>query len=50
MEDKEKKEEMNLDISVQELIARLAEDESWEPDPEYRKKAIGMLMQKLSSC
>lgn len=41
----------NEDYSVQELIQELMDDASWEPDPEYRQKAVGMLFQNVfPSC
>lgn len=48
--DTNKTAEKNPDYSVQELLAQLAADESWEADPEYRQKAIGMLVRKLPAC
>ena len=29
------------EYTVQELIQELMADDSWEPDPEYRAKAVG---------
>ncbi len=31
------------EYTVEELLQMLAEDDSWEEDPEYRMKAIGTL-------
>lgn len=45
MENKEL--QTNEEYTVQELIERLAQDESWEPDPEYRQKAIGTLFSNV---
>ena len=35
------------DYTVGELIQELMNDESWEADPEYRQKAIGMLLMSV---
>lgn len=40
-------EEKQRDYTVAELFRQLREDPSWEPDAEYREKAIGMLLQNI---
>ena len=47
MEEKLKISDMEEDYTVQELIHELMNDDSWEPNPEYRAKAIGMLMMSV---
>lgn len=40
-------EDNEIDYTVHELIEMLMQDESWEEDIEYRKKAIGMLFMSV---
>ena len=35
--------------SEEEIIDKLKKDESWESDPEIRKKAIGLLIKEMSN-
>lgn len=35
------------EYTVHELIQELIQDDSWEPNPEYRGKAVGMLMMSV---
>lgn len=39
--------EEDLDYTVGELIHELMQDDSWEADPEYKGKAIGMLFMSV---
>ena len=40
-------EEKRQNYTVEELLTQLRQDSSWEPEAEYRKKAIGMLLQNI---
>ncbi len=51
MDEKEQKITNETEYTVRELIEELIKDESWEQDPEYREKAVGMLMMSVfPSC
>ena len=50
MKELQAKESLEDSYSIKELFEQLQNDDSWEEDPEIRKKAIQMLKKKIASC
>jgi len=46
----EKEVNQNNEYTVNQLLDRLIQDDSWEKNPMFRAIAVGMLKRKLSSC
>ncbi|MBR3003732.1 MAG: hypothetical protein IKH67_01525 [Lachnospiraceae bacterium] len=50
MDNKEKKDAVNEEYTVQELLERLIADDSWEKDIEVRKRVVGSLAGTFRDC